>query len=143
MYTLKVLIIVALANAVVWGLFFWQRRRLIVRTRLAVERLGETWVIPPENGFYQSMLRGVVSVNTMGAMGLTDSKLIFIPPWGRNMEFALADVVGVSENKWFAGNYRNGRQFLILKFADGHEVGFQTRNHQRWTEEITSRIPSS
>jgi len=138
----KVIGIVVLVNAAVWGLFFWQRGRLIARTRAAVERLGETWVIPPENGFYQGMLKGVVSVKTMGAIGLTDSKLIFVPPLGHNMEYLLKDVVGVSENTWFAGNYRGGRPFLILKLADGGEVGFQLGNHQRWMEEIKIRTAS-
>lgn len=136
----RVLIIVALVNALVWGLFFWQRRRLIDRTRVAVERSGESWVIPPENGSYQGMLKGTISTKTMGAMGLTDSRLIFVPPWGRNMEYAIKDMVEVSENTWFAGNYHSGRPFIILKLADGSEVGFQTRNHQRWMEEIRLRI---
>lgn len=139
---LKVLAIVVLGNVAIWSLFFWQRSRLKTKTREAVERLGETWVIAPENGFYQGMLKGVVSVKTMGAIGLTDSKLIFIPPLGRNMEYLLKDVAGVSENTWFAGNYRSGRPYLILKLADGNEVGFQVGDHQRWTEEIKTRIPS-
>jgi hypothetical protein len=136
---LRVLLIIALGNAVVWGLFFWQRRRLITKTRVAVEQSGEAWVILPENSYYQGF-RGPVSVKTMGAMGLTDSKLIFIPPLGRNMEYALKDVVEVSENTWFHGNYRNGSEFLILKLADGNEVGFQVRDIERWTREIRSRM---
>lgn len=142
MNVLRVLGIIALGNAVVWGLFFWQRRRLSVKTRETVERSGETWVISPENGFYQGMLRGIVSTKTMGAMGLTESQLIFIPPLGRNMIYPLKDVIGVSENTWFAGNYRGGREFMILKLADGNEVGFQVSNHQRWMQEIQSRIQS-
>jgi len=86
------------------------------------------------------MLKGIVSTKTMGAMGLTDTTLIFIPPLGRNMEYPLKDVVEASENTWFAGNYRSGRAFLILKLRDGKEVGFQVGNHQRWMEEIRSRI---
>lgn len=140
MEVLKILGIIALANALVWGLFFWQRRRLIEKTRTAVERSGQSWVIPPEKGFYQGMLKGIVSTKTMGAMGLTDTKLIFIPPLGRNYEYPLKDVVEVSENTWFAGNYRSGRAFMILKLADGNEVGFQVGNHRRWMEEIRSRI---
>lgn len=142
MDVLRVLGIVALINAVVWGLFFWQRRRLIVKNRETVEHSGEAWVIPPEKAFYQGMLRGIVSTRTMGAMGLTENKLIFIPPLGQSKEYLLRDVVGVSENTWFAGNYRNGKEFMILKLADGNEVGFQVGNHQRWMQEIESRIPS-
>lgn len=140
--TFRVLVIVALGNAVVWGLFFWRRRRLITRTRAAVERSGETWIIPPENVFYQGTLRGIVSIKTLGAMGLAPSRIIFIPPLGRNMEYVLADIASVSESTWFAGNYRSGRPFLTLKLANGAEVGFQVRNHQRWMQEIRSRIPS-
>ena len=140
MEVLKTLAIIVIINAFVWGLFFWQRCRLIEKTRAAVERSGQSWVIPPEKGFYQGMLKGIVSTKTMGAMGLTDTTLIFIPPLGRNMEYPLKDVVEASENTWFAGNYRSGRAFLILKLRDGKEVGFQVGNHQRWMEEIRSRI---
>jgi hypothetical protein len=137
----RVVLIVVLGNALVWGLFFYQRGRRIAKTRMAVERSGETWVIPPENAFYQGF-RGPVSVKTMGAIGLTPIRVIFIPPLGRNMEYPLKDVVEVSENTWFHGNYRDGRPYMILKLADGKEVGFQTRNHQRWIEEVKSRMPS-
>jgi hypothetical protein len=129
-------------NGLVWGLFFWQRGRRMASTRAEVERSGEIWVLPPDKAYYQG-LRGRVSVSTMGAMGLTDSRLIFIPPWGRNMVYPLRDVVEISQNTWFAGNYRNGRAFMILKLADGNEVGFQVRDIQRWTEEIRSRMPFS
>ncbi len=126
----------------VWGLVFWLRARRTVSTRRAIERSGETWVIPPENSFYQGFWRSV-SVKTMGAMGLTDSRLIFIPPLGRNMIYPLKDVVDISSDTWFHGNYRNGRAFMILKLADGREVGFQVRDIQRWTEEIRSRMRPS
>jgi len=138
--TLRVLGIVALVNAVIWGLFFWQRSRLKAKTREAIERSGQVWVIPPENAFYQGMLRGFVSTKTMGAMGLTEAELIFIPPLGPNKVYQLRDIVGLDVNRWFAGNYRNGKEFMIIKLVDGNEVGFQVSNHQRWMEEIRSRI---
>lgn len=143
MDVIRLIAIIVLAQAAIWGLFFWQRRRLIEKTRAAVERSGETWVIPPENAYYQGMLRGIVSSKTMGAMGLTQTKLIFIPPLGSNKEYALSDIVTVSENTWFAGNYRGGRPFMIIKLADGNEVGFQVNNPQRWMGEIRSRLAPS
>lgn len=139
MDTLKLLGLIALGNAIVWGLFFWQRRRLMDKTRVAVEQSGESWVIPPEKGFYQGF-KGIVSVKTMGAIGLTESRIIFIPPLGRNMIYPLKDIAETSQNTWFRGNYHNGRAFVILKLADGNEVGFQVDNEQRWVEEIRSRI---
>lgn len=139
MEILKLLGTIALINGIVWGLFFWQRARLMEHTRVAVERSGETWVIPPEKSFYQSY-RGFVSVKTMGAIGMTNERIIFIPPLGRNMIFPLRDITDLSQNTWFNGSYRNGRAFVILKLADGREVGFQVGNEQRWTEEIRSRI---
>ena len=73
MDTLKVLGIVLLGNAVIWSLFFWQRSRLKAQIREAVERTGKTWIIPPENAFYQGF-KGLVSVKTMGAIGLTEQE---------------------------------------------------------------------
>lgn len=137
------ILIFVLINALVWGLFFWQRGRLIKKTKTKVEQSGGTWVIPPEKAFVQWMLRGIISVKTMGAMGLTTNKLIFIPPLGSNKEYLLSDVVEVSENTWFAGNYRSGNAFMIVKLADGNEVGFQVSNYQRWMTEIKARIPST
>lgn len=125
--------------AFVWGLFFWQRRRRNAMTRAEVERSGESWVIPPENSYYQGFW-GFFSVKTMGGIGLTEDKLIFIPPLGRNMIFPLKDVVSLGESIWFHGNYRNGRAFLTLKMADGKEAGFQVSSEQRWMEELKARV---
>jgi len=140
---LKTLASIALINAAVWGLFLWHRRVLMAKAWAEIERAGESWVIPPQSGYYHGMLRGIISAKTAGAMGLTDSVLIFIPPLGGRIEFALKDMVGVSDNTWFAGNYRIGRLFLILEFANGRKVGFQVDNHQRWMQELKSRIPSA
>lgn|GEM_PF-1369518 len=145
MNTSQIVLLVAaigFINGLVWTLFFWYRGRRMANTRAAVERSGQTWVMPPENSYYQGS-RGRASVSTMGAMGMTDTDLIFIPPLGRNAVYPLKDVVDISSNTWFHGNYRNGREFMILKLADGREVGFQVRGIQRWTEEIRSRMPSS
>lgn len=141
MDVLKVLGIVVFGNALVWTLFFWQRRRQMDRVRAVIERSGETWIIAPEKSFFQGFA-GPVSVKTMGAIGLTENNLMFIPPLGRNMVYPLKDVVELSQNAWFHGNYRNGREFLILKLAGGKEVGFQVGDIQRWTEEIRNRMPS-
>ncbi len=139
MELVRILAIVALVNGGVWGLFFWQRARLMERTRVAIERSGESWVIPPEKSFYQTY-RGFVSVKTMGGAGLTNDSIIFIPPLGRNMIFPLKDIVDLSENTWFAGSYRNGRAFIIMKLADGREIGIQVSNEQLWMQEIRARM---
>lgn len=133
---------VLVGNAFVWSLFFWQRSRLRTKVRESVERAGKTWIIPPENAFYQGF-KGFFSIKTMGAMGLTTDEIIFVPPLGRNMVFPLGNVVAIDSNAWFSGNYRGGREFVILKMADGSETGFQVKDHSRWMTEIRSRISAT
>lgn len=142
MDTLMVLGYILFGNAVVWSLFFWQRNRRMAITRQLVEATGKGWVIPPEKSYYQGF-KGFFSVKTMGAIGLAEDRIIFIPPLGRNYEYPLKDIVSLDANQWFAGNYRNGKEFVIIKMANGTEAGFQVSNHQRWMEEIRSRMSSS
>ena len=103
-------------------------------------RSGERVLFGPELGFYQGMIRGIVSTKTYGVIALTDRRLIFRKPIGRDIEIPLSQITAVSENEWFAGNYRGGREFLILKLADASEKAFQVKDHAGWMRELRSRL---
>jgi hypothetical protein len=80
-----------------------------------------------------------VSTKTYGVIALTDRRLIFRRPLGKDIEIPLSGISEVSENKWFKGNYRGGKLFLILKLADDSEVAFMVNDHNHWMEEIWTR----
>ena len=86
------------------------------------------------------MIRGIVSTKTYGVIALTDRRLIFRKPIGRDTEIPLSQIAELSENKWWAGNHRNGRMFLILKLADASEKAFQVKDHAGWMRELRSRL---
>jgi len=104
---------------------------------------GERLVIRPEIGFYQGMIRGIVSTKTYGVIALTDRRLVFRKPIGRDIDIPLSQIAEISENEWFAGNYRGGREYLILKLADGSEKAFQVKNHAGWMRELGSRLAAA
>ena len=109
----------------------------------ALERSGERLLFGPEVGYYQGTIRGIVSLSTYGVIALTDRRLVFRKPIGRDIDVALSQVAEIAENKWFAGNYHNGRRFLILKLADGTEKAFQVKNHDGWMRELGSRVSAT
>lgn len=113
------------------------------RLKKALERSGETTLFGPEVGYYQGTIRGIVSLSTYGVIALTDRRLVFRKPLGEDIDIALSQVAEIAENKWFAGNYHNGRQFLILKLADGTQRAFQVKNHDGWMRELGSRVTAT
>jgi hypothetical protein len=113
------------------------------RLKRALERSGERLLFGPEVGYYQGTIRGIVSLSTYGVIALTDRRLVFTKPIGGDIDIALSQVAGIAENKWFAGNYHNGRKFLILKLADGTEKAFQVKNHDGWMRELGSRVSAT
>jgi len=115
-------------------------RRQGADLRRALERSGERLLFGPEVGYYQGTIRGIVSLSTYGVIALTDHRLVFRKPLGRDIDIALSQVAAIAENKWFAGNYHGGRKFLILRLADGTEKAFQVKNHDGWMHELGSRV---
>ena len=97
----------------------------------------------PELGFYQGMIRGIVSTKTYGVIALTDRRLVFRRPIGGNIDIPLSQIAEISENKWFAGNYRGGHKFLILKLADGTEKAFQVKHHDGWMQALGSIVSAA
>jgi hypothetical protein len=126
--------------AVAVSLSLYHMRRLGPDLNRVLARSDEKLVIGPETGHYTAMIRGIIATQSYGVIALTDRRLIFRKPIGRDIEIPLSQIAEVSENKWWAGNYRNGRLFLIVKLADGRETAFQVKNHERWMRELRSRL---
>lgn len=117
-------------------------RRQIAQLRDEITRSGETVLIGPDIGFYQGS-NTLISLKTQGVIALTDRRIVFRKPIGADIEIPFTQITKVSENDWFRGNYRAGKKFLILKLADGLEIGFMAKDHNRWIKEITTRIFST
>jgi hypothetical protein len=132
-------------NAVVWILLFigwrFQRARIEEKLKNDVGLTGEYLVLGPQNGYY-AKTKGIANVMSMGVMALTNKRLMFRVLFGMGFDIPLADIAEVSEAKWCEGMYRNGRNFMILTQRDGSKIGFQTKDQQRWSEEIRSQLSS-
>jgi len=100
---------------------------------------GENVILGPVRGYFQGG-GDYVSVRTLGAAALTEQRLVFRQPIGRDIVVPLADIREMAQDQWFKGNYRSGLPFLILSLADGRQVGFQLPQQERWREEIRGRI---
>jgi len=135
--------ILAVAGILILLVFRTWLRRQGADLKRALEGSGERLVFGPEVGFYQRMICGIISMKTYGVMALTDHRLVFRKPIGKDIEIALSQVAEIRENKWFAGTYRGGRKFLILRLADGTEKAFQAKNHDRWMQELRSRVSAT
>jgi len=143
MTAVRVVLMVLGLNALVWGLVLaWFKWRAGVLTRMldaTCASTGECLLIGPERGYY-NVMKGRVSAKTMGIIALTDRRLIFNGPLGMNADIPFDQIADTSRNKWWKGNYRNGREFMILRLRDGNEVAFQVKNVDRWMQEIQPRI---
>jgi len=130
-------------NAVVWILLFigwrFQRARMEEKLKEDVSSTGEYLVLGPQNGYYAKR-KGIATIKSMGVMALTNKRLVFRVLFGRGFDIPFEDIADLSEAKWFRGTYQSGRPFMILKQRDGSEIAFQTRDQQRWSEELQSKL---
>ena len=141
-----VLVAVAIAVVVVVLSLLLYRvwlRRLAADLKRILEQSGAILLVGPEIGFYQGMIRRIISTETYGVIALTDRRLVFRRPIGGNIDIPLSQIAEISENKWFAGNYRGGYKFLILKLADGTEKAFQVKHHDGWMQALGSIVSAA
>jgi len=136
------LVIVAIPIA---GFLFGIRhmRRQAAGLKKELDSAGEPIVLGPEVGFYQGSLGGIVSLKTQGVVALTNRRIVFRQPLGKDIEFRLPQIHGVSENAWFQGNYRGGRSFVILTLGDGTQSALMVKDHDLWMQEIRGRLTST
>ncbi len=130
---LPVILIVAVAAGLLFLFVVWsmRKRALIAALGKGLSLVNETLVFGPVPGLYRG-----TNQHTFGFTGdcvatLTSRRFIYASITGQHEEIPLSDIQTVSENVWFAGQYRNGRQHLILELKDGRKVGFLLRNHSQ------------
>jgi hypothetical protein len=121
--------------ALLVALAIWRFRQLIAGLGQSIVESGEEIVIGPERGLYVRAA-WIASLKTEGAIALTDQRLVFRKPIGGDISLPLADIEFMSLKKWYRGEYRGGRQWLILKLADGSEVAFMVRDPELWTQRM-------
>lgn len=138
-HTIMVLLTVAAALAVCFALVSLLFRRQSAQLREELTQAGETILAGPDVGLYQRV-HFIMTVGTNGVAALTDRGLIFRKPFGGDVRIPYSQMLEVSENVWFHGNYRNGRPWLILKTSDGGVYGFMLRDQPRWVTEIQARM---
>lgn len=139
MNTMKVILIVLGANAVLWTLVFAllkNRAHAMERSlRESLADTGEMTILGPERS-YCNVMKGRVSVKTMGVIALTDRRLIFKGFGLLDQDIRRDQIAELSRNQWWRGNYRGGHEFLVLHLKDGKEIAFQVRDTDRWAREI-------
>ena len=131
----RVFAIVSIGDIVLLGLIFW-RFRVQARAiaRLLAEQHEEA-VIPPSRATWQG--GGMfLSAKSMGVIVLTPEAIIFRLPVGKDITLPIADINEIAENTWFRGNYRGGREWLIVKMKDGKENAFLVGYHAHWVREV-------
>lgn len=142
---MNTLLIVIGINAAVWTMIVvgWRFQRTRIEQQLSedVSRTGEHLVLGPQNGYYAKS-KGIMAVKSMGVMALTNKRLIFRVMFGKGFDIPIEDIVGISGNVWFQGMYRNGQEFMILKLRDDSEIGFQTKDHRAWMDQIGAAVKS-
>ena len=131
--------IITAALVLIW-LLSWRRfRAQMTSLRKEMSQAGEALVVGPEVGLYYGSW-GICVLKYPCAFALTDRRVVCRRPIGADISIPLSSVVGVSECKWFQGNYRGGRTFVVLELADGGPFGFIVKVPVRWHQEISSRI---
>ena len=133
-------------NVGVWILLVvgwrFQRARMEQKLNEDVSSTGEYLLLGPQTGMYAKR-KGIVTVKSMGVMALTNKRLMFRVLLGKGFDIPYEEITGFSEAKWFKGTYQSGRPFMILQLRDGSEIAFQTRDQQRWVDELQSLAPVS
>ena len=130
--------VIVSVDVLVFALLLGRSRRRAAALRDALVQSGEIPSLGPETAVYQGG-GAMVSTKTYGVIALTDRRIIFQQPVGGNIEVPLDQITGLSEGKWFKGNYRSGKTFLILRLRDGQEMGFVVSDHNRWMEELAAK----
>ncbi len=136
MNTLSTVVVIAAIPA---AAFLWSIRHMRRQGANLVKEIGESGeaiLAGPERGLYQTAPGGIVSLKTEGMAALTDKRIIFRPPLGKDIEIPISQIKSISENQWFQGNYRSGRNYLILDLESGSQVAFMVKSQEVWVREL-------
>lgn len=101
---------------------------------------NETLVFGPVSGLFRGSNKHTFELIANCVATLTSRRFIYGTITGLRDEIPLGDIVSVSEDKWFAGQYRNGRQHLIIELKRGRKIGFILNNHEQMLAALRDAI---
>ncbi len=121
------------AGLLLWFVVWFRRKRAALIKALGKDLIlvDETPAFGPVPGLYCGTNRHTFEFTGNCVATLTSRRFIYATITGRREELSLSDIATVSENEWFARQYWNGRQHLILELKDGRKVGFLLRHHSQ------------
>jgi len=137
--------IIIIIIIVIFGLFFsfamymsWKKRK-IAGLFQELKLSGETFIITPEFASFRGATSTYGRIKCDGIIGLTDSKLVFVPLVGKKIEIALENINTVTEEKTFLGSCRAGMPFLVLHGID-MDIGFYVKDNVKWQNTLLGFI---
>ena len=130
-------------QAIIWVLIFRRIRGQSRRLEEEARRMGEAFVLGPERADYQGWVKKYGYARTMGTLALTDRRLVFVRPLGRDISIPLSEILAVSDTATLGKLRHTSRSYLALTLRDGTEVVFWARDHVPWLEALRARLPSS
>jgi hypothetical protein len=121
---------VAAINLAVWLPILRKLKRLpdLLREELAGERIS----IGPERADYRGATATYGRVKGLGVAALTDRRLAFRKAIGKPVDVPADQIVGVREDRVFLRSVVGGRRHVIVKLADGTEVGYFFQSPEHW-----------
>jgi hypothetical protein len=137
---------VILSVAVAAGLLLWfvrKRAALIKALGKDLILVDETLVFGPVPGLYCGTNRHTFQFTGNCVATLTSRRFIYATITGRREELSLSDIATVSENEWFARQFKDGWQHLILELKDGRKVGFFLRNQSQMLGALRGLLTAS
>lgn len=136
-----VLLVVGLLGfqVVLWAIAMrWIRRaaaRIAGEMREAIAGAGEKLVRGPEDALYSGASGRFPRAKGNMVVAMTDRRLVFRRLVGAEFAVPLEEIVGVREGRWFR-RASTGHMNVIVKLADGVEVGFKSPAHAAWMEAL-------
>lgn len=144
MAPLHIVLLVAgilLVQVLLWvPILRWLRRRTREKADSLRDELisaGERAIRGPDPAAYRGASGGgFPRVKGSAVVALTDRRLAFRMVLGPDFDIRVDQIVDVRENKWFRRSYASGRMQIIVKTAEGAEVGFMAADHAAWMEAL-------
>jgi len=115
----------------------------LIRQRAPFAEAGETLLLGPQYGSYFKILGGIISLKTVAIFALTDRRVIIRLLLLKDIEIPLSQIQEVTEKLWYKGNFRDLKNFVVLKMKDDRETAFMVKDPARWRQEITARLLQS
>lgn len=123
-------------QALVWTPIILRMRRNAERIREEARRAGERMLVGPEGAGYQGWVKRFGVARTMGTLALTDRRVWFKRPIGRDIVIPLAEIAGASDTATCGRLRHTNEHYLTLSLRDGAEVVFRVGSNRRWLEAL-------